>query len=46
MLRAVGALSELFQYEIDHLNGVLAIDRALDSKHSRLREEWERSVSP
>lgn len=41
-LRADGALSELLQHEIDHLNGVLAIDRAVDSKHIILRSEYER----
>ena len=32
-LKAEGALSELLQHEIDHITGVLAIDRAIDSKH-------------
>jgi peptide deformylase len=41
-LRADGALSELLQHEIDHLNGVLAIDRAIDSKHIILRSEFEK----
>jgi peptide deformylase len=41
-LRADGALSELLQHEIDHLNGLLAIDRAIDSKHIVLRSEHER----
>ncbi len=40
-LKASGALSELLQHEIDHLNGVLAIDRAIDSKHLSLRSEYE-----
>lgn len=44
VLRTHGALSELLQHELDHLNGVLAIDRALDSKHIMLREEWERRL--
>jgi peptide deformylase len=39
-LRAVGALSELLQHEIDHLNGVLAIDRAIDTRHIILRSEY------
>src|SRR5580698_11017683 len=29
-VEATGALAELLQHEIDHLDGVLAIDRALD----------------
>jgi peptide deformylase len=41
-LRADGALSELLQHEIDHLNGVLAIDRAIDTKHIILRSEYEK----
>ncbi|HEX9614798.1 MAG TPA: peptide deformylase [Bacteroidota bacterium] len=36
-LEAEGALAELLQHEIDHLNGILAIDRAIDSKHIILR---------
>ncbi|HEX9829571.1 MAG TPA: peptide deformylase [Bacteroidota bacterium] len=44
-LKAGGALSELLQHEIDHVNGVLAIDRALDSKHIILRSEYEKLVS-
>lgn len=41
-LRAEGSLSELFQHEIDHLNGVLSVDRAIDSKHIILRSEFEK----
>lgn len=41
-LNAVGALSELLQHEIDHINGTLAIDRAVDSKHIILRSEYEK----
>ncbi len=43
-LEAEGGLSELLQHEIDHLDGVLAIDRAIDSKHIILRSEWEKLV--
>ena len=48
-LRAEGSLSELLQHEIDHINGVLAIDRAIDSRHIIYRSEYtaldtERSV--
>jgi len=32
-LKARGSLAELLQHEIDHVNGVLAIDRAVDSRH-------------
>jgi len=41
-LKASGSLSELLQHEIDHLNGILAIDRAIDSKHIILRSEYEK----
>jgi len=35
-------LSELLQHEIDHLDGVLAIDRVVDLKTICTREEFER----
>ncbi len=42
-------LSELLQHEIDHLDGILAIDRVLDLKTICMREEFEkrhRQASP
>jgi peptide deformylase len=42
-------LSELLQHEIDHLDGILAIDRVLDMKTICTREEFEkryRDASP
>lgn len=42
ILDATGAFSELLQHEIDHLDGVLAIDRALDRNSLCTREEWQR----
>jgi peptide deformylase len=39
-LKASGAQAELLQHEIDHLHGILAIDRAVDSKHIILRSEY------
>lgn len=42
MLSASDALSELLQHEIDHLNGILAIDRAVNSKNIVLRSEFVR----
>jgi peptide deformylase len=42
-------LSELLQHEIDHLDGILAIDRVVDVKTIVTREEFEkryRSTSP
>ena len=35
-------LSELLQHEIDHLDGILAIDRVIDLKSICTREEFER----
>jgi peptide deformylase len=35
-------LSELLQHEIDHLDGVLAIDRVVDTKIICTREEFEK----
>lgn len=35
-------LSELLQHEIDHLDGILAIDRVVDVKTICTREEFER----
>jgi peptide deformylase len=42
-LEATGAFSELIQHEMDHLDGILAVDRALDSNSLCTREEWLRS---
>ena len=42
VIKADGAFSELLQHEIDHLNGVLAVDRAIDSKHIILRSEFDK----
>lgn len=41
-LDADGALSELLQHEIDHINGILAIDRAIDSRHIAYRSELQK----
>jgi len=35
-------LSELLQHEIDHLDGILAIDRVVDVKTICTREEFEK----
>jgi peptide deformylase len=37
-----GDLSELLQHEIDHLDGILAIDRVTDVKTIVTKEEFER----
>lgn len=42
VVEASDAFSELLQHEIDHLDGVLAIDRALDRNSFATREEWRR----
>ena len=43
---ASGALSELLQHEMDHLDGVLAVDRALDRDSFATREEFKRRYRP
>ena len=35
-------LSELLQHEIDHLDGILAVDRIIDIKTLCTREEFEK----
>jgi len=42
LIEAGGALSELLQHEMDHLDGILAIDRAIDRNSFATREEYER----
>ena len=37
-----GSLSELLQHEIDHLDGILATDRAIDPRGFAMRTEVER----
>jgi peptide deformylase len=41
-LSARGDLSELLQHEIDHLDGILAVQRAIDGTSFALRSEWEK----
>lgn len=41
-LEAEGDLSELLQHEIDHLDGILAIHRAVSPSAFATREEWQR----
>jgi peptide deformylase len=43
-LKAEGDLSELLQHEIDHLDGVLAIQRAISAQAFSTRAEWERKL--
>jgi peptide deformylase len=44
-LEATGPLSELIQHEMDHQDGILAIDRAIDRESYCTREEYERTAS-
>lgn len=37
-----GDLSELFQHEIDHHDGILAIDRLADVSNIIMKNEWEK----
>jgi len=43
IIDAEGDLSELLQHEIDHLDGILAVQRALSPQAFATRQEWERS---
>jgi len=38
------ALSELLQHEIDHLDGVLSIDRAVSTRDIISREVYEKNI--
>ncbi|MFZ5926871.1 MAG: peptide deformylase [Acidobacteriota bacterium] len=44
-LEAEYALSELIQHEMDHLDGVLAVDHARSSRDLMTRREWLRQQS-
>jgi peptide deformylase len=41
-----GALAELLQHEIDHLDGILAVDRAAGVDAFSYRSEWEKLHDP
>lgn len=43
IIDAEGDLSELLQHEIDHLDGTLAVQRAISPQAFATRREWERS---
>jgi peptide deformylase len=45
-LEASGELAALLQHQIDHLDGVLAIERAVSPKSYMTRDEWERQGKP
>ena len=40
-IEAEGDLSELLQHEIDHLDGILAVQRAISPQAFATRNEWE-----
>ncbi len=42
-LTATNDLSELLQHELDHLDGILATDRAIDARSFAMRSEIRRS---
>ena len=42
VVEASGSFSELLQHEMDHLDGVLAVDRAIDRASFCTRQEWKR----
>ncbi len=44
-IEASGAFSELLQHEMDHLDGVLAVDRAIDQNSLCTREEHNRRTA-
>lgn len=44
LIDAEGDLAELLQHEIDHLDGVLAVQRAISPTAFSTRAEWERSL--
>ncbi len=46
LMAADGGLAELLQHEIDHLDGILAVDRAIDRQSLMTRAEWERIGRP
>ena len=41
-----GAMAELLQHEIDHLDGILAVDRATGLDPFAFRTEWEKLHKP
>ncbi|MBL8219580.1 MAG: peptide deformylase [Bryobacterales bacterium] len=45
-LEASGPFAELLQHEMDHLDGILAVDRAIDRESFLTREEWLRQGRP
>ncbi len=46
VMEVTGELSELLQHEIDHLDGILATDRAKSPRDFMTRSEWLRQFRP
>jgi peptide deformylase len=46
VIEADWPFSELLQHELDHLDGILAVDRAKDRNSLATREEWDRTIRP
>jgi peptide deformylase len=44
LIEAQGDLAELLQHEIDHLDGILAVQRAISPTAFSTRAEWERNL--
>lgn len=44
-LEAEGFLATVFQHEFDHLDGVLYIDRLVDTRHLAFTEEYQRFLA-
>jgi peptide deformylase len=45
-IEASGELAALLQHEVDHLDGVLAVERAVSTRSYMSRAEWERQGRP
>jgi peptide deformylase len=45
-LECVGPMAELLQHEIDHLDGILALDRAAGNDPFAYRDEWSKLHDP
>ncbi len=44
-IEAEGFLATVFQHEFDHLDGVLYVDRLVDTKHLAFAEEYQRYLA-
>jgi peptide deformylase len=45
-MTALGPMAELLQHELDHLDGILAIDRPVGNDPFAFRSEWEKHHVP